>query len=89
MSETFRARSCSVPYRQGFIGVSPEIHEDHVSLEIWEISAEHPISGISGVTDLGSDELVVANVEIELTHAEARALAEALLRSAGAREGCR
>jgi hypothetical protein len=86
MTDRFRIRCDAVDYRQGFIEVMSQIYPGLVNIETWEISSEVDISGL----DLGSDALTdddfVANTELELTPAQTRSLAAALLAAADAVE---
>ncbi len=76
----FRIRCISVPYRRGFIEVIGGIQASLVNIETWEVSVDHA----GPLADLGEvpGEMIVANTEIELTPAEARALAAALVAAA-------
>ncbi len=79
MPDRFRVRCNSVKYRQGFIEVIGHIHAGLVNIETWQISVEADISGLFP----GSEELdyksFEANTELELTPAQARLMAEALV----------
>jgi len=65
-----------IPYRSGFVEVSPGIHDDHVNLEVWNIHPDR-ISMIKN-EDYLSDEDVVAVTEIELNIPQAKELIQQL-----------
>lgn len=77
----FRIKCMTIPYRKGFIELTPGIHEGCINLEIWEINAESDIDDCSWVDDESFDDSeVTANCEIELSLAEAQMLAEMIQR---------
>jgi len=67
-----------VPYRAGFVEVSPNIHPGHINLEIWNLDPDHD----QRVTDIGDDcsvdTDVTGNTEIELDLAQAKELVRLL-----------
>jgi len=65
----------SVEYRKGYIEVAPNIHPNCINIELWEISAEKDISNLN-FDDENSfvDKDVVANIELELSIQETKAL---------------
>jgi hypothetical protein len=79
-TSTTKIRFNDVAYRQGFVEVLPAIHPRMVNIETWSI---HPDIDISDRELEGSlyDEHVIGHTEIELNVAEARALAERILRA--------
>ncbi len=80
MTERLRMRCRNVAYRQGEIEVMDRIHPGLVNLETWQIAVEADVTGAL------TDDDFVANTELELTPAEARALAAALLAAADGAE---
>ena len=82
MTSPTRIRTNVVPYRKGFVEVSSSVNKGHVNLESWEVHAEVDISDHEWVTDLSSDEAVIANIEMEFSPCDARRLGEALLKAA-------
>ncbi len=77
---TVRLKCESIPYRQGFIEVTPSIHAGHVNIETWDIQSKTSLDNVSWVdSDSISDEDVVANTELELTAFEAEKLADAIM----------
>lgn len=76
----FRLKCESVPYRKGFVEVTPSIHDGCVNIETWEVHAEASLEDAEWMDDPSiPDPSVIANCEFELTALEARNLAEALL----------
>jgi hypothetical protein len=86
MPDRFRARCDAVKYRQGFIEVIGQIHPGLVNVETWQVSVETDISGLDLESDGLTDDDFVANTELELTPAQARSLAAALMAAADAVE---
>jgi len=82
MTPPTRIRTNTVPYRKGFVEVTPCIHKGHVNLESWEVHAEVEISEHEWVTGLDSDEAIIANIEMEFSPSDARKLGNALLKAA-------
>ncbi|MEQ8211265.1 MAG: hypothetical protein RH917_15670 [Lacipirellulaceae bacterium] len=75
-----RLKCNSVPYRQGFIEVTPSIHDGHINIETWNIKPEASLDNVSWVDDRSvPDADVLANIELELTAGEAERLAGAIL----------
>ena len=64
----------NVRYRQGFLDVVPGIHEGHINLEAWNIDPNISTLPAYVGSDLIRDEDVTANVELELSVAQARTL---------------
>ena len=87
MPDRFRVRCDTVKYRQGFVEVISQIHPGLVNLETWEVSVDADISGLHLEDEELSDVDIVANTELELTPAQARSLAAALVAAADAAEG--
>ena len=87
MPERFWVRCDAVKYRQGFIEVTGHIHPGLVNVETWQVSVEADTSGFYPESDGLTDDDFVANVELELTPAQARSLAAALVAAADALEG--
>lgn len=83
----FRVRCNAVRYRQGFIEVISQIHPGLVNMETWEINAAVDIAGLNLGEGAFTDDDFVANTELELTPAQARALAAALMNAADRTEG--
>jgi hypothetical protein len=79
----FRLKCDSIAYRQGFIEVIPAIHDGCVNLETLQID---PNTCIGAATWLDEPPIpsgsLCANTELELTAAQARQLATALLAAA-------
>ncbi len=86
MADRFRVRCDAVKYRQGFIEVVGQIHPGLVNVETWQVSMEADLSGLNVESDRLTDADFVANTELELTPAQARALAAALVATAEAAE---
>lgn len=86
MRGRFLVRCDAVNYRQGFIEVIAQIHPGLVNIETWQISVKADITGLSLESDRLTDEDFVANTELELTPAQARSLAAALVTAAAAAE---
>jgi hypothetical protein len=84
MPDRFRVRCDAVKYRQGFIDVIGQIHPGLVNVESWQVSVEADISGLEVESDGLTDPDFVANTELELTPAQARSLAAALVAAADA-----
>jgi hypothetical protein len=82
MRDRFRMQCASVKYRQGFIEVVAQIHPGLVNIETWQVSAEADITGLDPSSDRLTDDDFVANTEMELTPAQARSLAAALVAAA-------
>ena len=74
---TTKIRFNAVNYRQGFVEILPNIHPRMVNIETWLIHPDVDISGKQLDKTLGDH--VIGNTEIELSTAEARALAERIL----------
>jgi len=89
MPDRFRVRCDAVKYRQGFIEVVGQIHPGLVNVETWQVSVEANITGLYPESDGLSDDDFEANTELELTPAQARSLAVALMAAADAVEGKR
>jgi hypothetical protein len=87
MADRFRVRCDAVKYRQGFIEVISQIHPGLVNVETWQVDAEADISGLYPESDGLTDDNFVANTELELTPAQARSLAAAMVAAANAVEG--
>ncbi len=85
-SEHLHLRCNTVPYRQGFIEVFDGAHPGLINLETWEVQTDVVLSGVASVADLADDRAVRTHTELELTPAEARPLAAALLAAADAAE---
>ena len=83
--KSFEIACHSVNYRQGFIEVS-KIHPGLVNLETWEIHPDIKLAGVSRASDQIANKDFTANTELELTPAQARALAAALVSAAEAVE---
>jgi hypothetical protein len=88
MSELPRKLHCSgVSYRQGVIEVIPAIHRGFVNLEAWQTS---PDSSATTAAELAGgafpEGAIIADVELELSPAEARRLGHALLDAADVAE---
>lgn len=83
----FRLRCASVAYRKGLIEVCPGIHDSLVNLETWGVSSEweQPLTELAEIPD----DALAGNTEIELSAAEARSLAQALLAAADLVSGAR
>lgn len=86
MRDRFRVRCDKVKYRQGFIEVVAQIHPGLVNLETWQVSVEVDITGLHQESDELTDDDFEANTELELTPAQARSLAAALVAAADAVE---
>jgi hypothetical protein len=86
MQDRFRVQCDAVKYRQGFIEVIDQIHPELVNVETWQVSVEADITGRYPESDGLTDEDFVANTELELTPAQARSLAAALIVAADAAE---
>jgi hypothetical protein len=70
---TFPKIHCKdISYRSGFVEVNPEIHDDHINLEIWNIASDRA----SMIVDESSltDEDVAAVTEIELNVSQTKEL---------------
>ncbi len=85
MTDRFRIRCDAVKYRQGFIEVIGQIHPGFVNVETWQVSAEASIAGLD-VESEGLIDQFVSNTELELTPAQARSLAAALIAGAESAE---
>lgn len=82
MSQTFpiRLKCASIPYRKGFLEVTPGIHNEHINLEAWQIAPDTNLKDALWVDDPGlGDPSVISNCEIEMTVDEARELVDATL----------
>lgn len=77
-----RIRCRSVPYRQGFIEVTANVHPGHVNVEAWDVASETDLAGADVRSAGFPDDAVTANTELELTADEAEQLAHALLAAA-------
>jgi hypothetical protein len=77
---SFRTACNSVSYRRGLIEVVGAIHPACVNLETWQVAAEWP-DALDASSEL-PEHAIDANTELELTIAQARDLAAALLRAA-------
>ena len=86
MTDAFRVRCDAVKYRQGFIEVIGQIHPGLVNIETWQVSIDADLAGKSKESDELTDDDLVANTELELTPAQARAPAAALVATADAAE---
>lgn len=73
-----KIRCNGVRYRQGFLEVLPNVHSEHINLEIWNIHPERDISTVSLESASISDDSIIANAEIELSLQQANALVEML-----------
>lgn len=73
-----KIRCNGVRYRQGFLEVLPNVHPEHINLEIWNIHPERDISTVSLESASISDDSIIANAEIELSLQQANALVEML-----------
>lgn len=82
MIEAVRTRCNSVTYRQGFIEVASDIHEGLINVEAWNIEPETDLSASTPEGDEIPEEAVMSNTELELTPAEARRVAAALVAAA-------
>lgn len=71
-----------IRYRQGFIEVT-SIHPRCVNLEVWNIHPDRDIRGRALTDPVIGDEGVIANTEIELGAAQARALVDELRQALG------
>jgi hypothetical protein len=87
MADRFRMRCGAVKYRQGFIEVIGPIHPGLINVETWQVSVEADLTGIDVESDRLTDADFVANTELELTPAQARSLAAALVAAAEAEPG--
>ena len=87
MPNRFRVRCDAVKYRQGFIEVVGEIHPGLVNVETWQVGVEADITELYPESDELTDDDFVANTELELTPAQARSLAAALVAAADAVAG--
>jgi hypothetical protein len=87
MPDRFRVRCDAVKFRQGFIEVIGQMHPGLVNVETWQVSVEAKITGLPLESDGLTDDDFVANTELELTPAQARSLAAALVAAADAAEG--
>jgi len=86
MPDRLRVRCNVVKYRQGFIEVIGQIHQGLVNIETWQVSAEADLSGLDVESDRLTDADFVASTELELTPAQARSLAAAVVTAAEAAE---
>ena len=76
---TIRLKCVGVPYRQGFIEVTPTIHEGHVNIETWNVDPRVDLDGVHWVTTSAlPDDKVLSNTEVELTIADAKKLVTAI-----------
>lgn len=82
MPTSFRLRCEAVAYRQGFIEVQPQIHSGFVNIELWQVDPESNPEAVWVCDELLFDDMVIGNVELELTPFQARLLAEALIAAA-------
>ncbi|AWM36229.1 hypothetical protein C1280_03855 [Gemmata obscuriglobus] len=80
-------RCDAVKYRQGFVEVIGQVHPGLVNIETWQVSAAANISGLELESERLVDADISANTELELTPAQARALAVALTAAAYAADG--
>ena len=87
MPDRFRVRCDAVKYRQGFIEVIGQMHPGLVNVETWQVSVDADITGLYPESDGLTDDNFVANTELELTPAQARSLAAALVAVAKAAHG--
>lgn len=76
---TIRLKCSGVPYRQGFIEVTPAIHEGYVNIETWDINPSVDLESLHWVSlvDLADDD-VSSNTEVEMTIVNAKKLATAI-----------
>ncbi|MEZ5653437.1 MAG: hypothetical protein R3E87_23120 [Burkholderiaceae bacterium] len=88
MEQSTRIKCRSVVYRQGFIEVTPNIHEGLVNLEIWGVRAECDLSSIELDGDELTDSDVEANCELELAADEVRQLIKQLQQALARAERC-
>jgi hypothetical protein len=86
MPDWFRVRCDAVKYRQGFIEVVGQIHPGLVNVETWQVSVDADTTGLYPDSDGLTDDDLIANTELELTPAQARSLAAALVAAADAAE---
>ena len=73
-----KIRFNDVPYRQGFLEVTANIHPGHINIETWEIHPDLDISEKQFDDKAITDDCVVANTEIELSVEQAKALIASL-----------
>lgn len=59
-------RSNSISYRQGYIEVRTDIHENCINIETWNIDPDIDISSLELTDEKITDADVTANTEIEL-----------------------
>jgi hypothetical protein len=64
----------NIEYRKGYIEVIPDIHENHINLETWEVHPDIDISELDLTDDAFPDDGVTGNTEIELNLKEAEEL---------------
>jgi len=64
----------SVKYRQGFIEITPNIHENHINIEAWNVDPGLDISSTELSSSKISDYDIIGNIEIELTINDAKKL---------------
>lgn len=83
MSQTspFRLKCASIPYRKGFLELTPGIHDRHINIEAWQIAPEANLENDALWVDDPSlgDSSIIANCEIEMTVDEAQELVDAIL----------
>jgi hypothetical protein len=85
---TIRLKCTGVRYRQGFIEVTPGIHNGCVNIEAWDVNPDVNLEAVRWVNDTSlSDEDIVANTELELTIAGAKKLATAISDAIARMEG--
>lgn len=66
------------PYRSGFIEVRPNIHCNHINIEIWNLRPGYDRQATDVTDERISDSDVTGNTEIELDIAQARELVRRL-----------
>jgi hypothetical protein len=73
-----RFKCSGIPYRQGWIEVTPAIHDGYVNFEVWKVSPEIDISPPASELSLLTDAQVIGSAEVELSVARAKELVKAL-----------
>ena len=81
--KTSKIRCNVVPYRKGFVEVTPGIHEGCINLETWGIRADIDISKLNVRDERLPDGCVTGNTELEMSNEAAEELIEALRAAIG------
>jgi len=76
--EARRIKCCGVPYRQGWVEISANIHAGYVNLEAWHVVPKIDLQPDAISLASISDAAVSSNVELELTLTQAKQLLAAL-----------